>query len=85
MAGLQLIHLRIVSAQSSASANLIPAPPSTQPAGTIYKLYPTGILPSDLVSEIARVRNEVAFIQAEALSQWQALTPPVLTGQPPSG
>src|SRR6202030_3453602 len=31
-----------------------------------------------------RVRGEVAFIEAEAIAQWQALTPPVLTGQPPT-
>src|SRR5258706_10375607 len=49
-----------------------------------YNPYPAGILPADLVSEIARVRREVATIEAEAIAQWQALTPPVLTGQPPT-
>src|ERR1700692_509320 len=73
--GRLIVHLRPVLA----------APPlSTQPPGTIYNPYPFGILPSDLVSEIARVRGEVAFIEAEAIAQWQALTPPVLTGQPPT-
>src|SRR4051794_4896280 len=48
-----------------------------------YNPYPPGILPPDLVSEIARVRREVRTIEREALAQWQALTPPVLTGQPP--
>src|SRR6266446_4602136 len=51
---------------------------------TIYNPYPSGILPPDLVSEIARVRREVASIETEALAQWQALTPPTLTGQPPT-
>jgi cytochrome c peroxidase len=49
-----------------------------------YNPYPPGILPSDLVSEIARVRREVASIEAEAIAQWNALPPPTLTGQPPT-
>jgi cytochrome c peroxidase len=48
-----------------------------------YNPYPPGILPSDLVSEIARVRAEVATIENEALAEWRALPPPTLTGQPP--
>jgi cytochrome c peroxidase len=51
---------------------------------TPYNPYPPGILPPDLVSEIARVRREVAFIENEALAQWRALPPPTLTGQPPT-
>jgi cytochrome c peroxidase len=49
-----------------------------------YNPYPPGILPPDLVSEIARVRREVATIENEALAQWRALPPPTLTGQPPT-
>ena len=49
-----------------------------------YNPYPTGILPSDLTSEIERVRREVRSIENEALGQWHALTPPTLTGQPPT-
>jgi cytochrome c peroxidase len=49
----------------------------------IYDPYPPGILPSDLNSELARVLREVDFIEERALAQWKALTPPVLTGQPP--
>jgi cytochrome c peroxidase len=30
------------------------------------------------------VRREVAFIENEALAEWRALTPPTLTGQPPT-
>ena len=48
-----------------------------------YNPYPPGILPSNLVSEIARVRREVASIEDEAVAQWRALPPPTLTGQPP--
>jgi hypothetical protein len=50
---------------------------------TPYNPYPPGILPPDLVSEIARVRREVATIENQALAEWRALTPPTLTGQPP--
>jgi cytochrome c peroxidase len=40
-----------------------------------YNPYPPGILPSDLVSEIARVRREVNFIETEALAEAGALPP----------
>src|SRR5260370_38894089 len=55
----------------------------SQPPTTIYNPYPTGILPSDIVSELARVEREVDFIEAEAITQWKALPPPTLTGNPP--
>ncbi|HXJ15303.1 MAG TPA: cytochrome c peroxidase [Candidatus Limnocylindrales bacterium] len=48
-----------------------------------YNPYPPGILPSDLNSEIARVLREIDGIEAEALAQLRALTPPTLTNQPP--
>jgi len=50
----------------------------------IYNPYPPGILPADLNSEIARVQREVDVIETEALQQWHALPPPILTGQPPT-
>src|SRR5205807_6366315 len=49
-----------------------------------YNPYPPGILPSNLVSEIERVRREVTSIENEALAEWRALPPPTLTGQPPT-
>jgi cytochrome c peroxidase len=55
----------------------------SQPPATVYNPYPTGILPSDIVAELARVEREVDFIEAEAITQWQALPPPTLTGNPP--
>jgi cytochrome c peroxidase len=55
-----------------------------EPPPPFYNPYPTGILPADLPSEIERVRSEVRSIENEALAQWQALTPPTLTGQPPT-
>ena len=60
---------------SSGTVTAQPPPP--------YNPYPPGILPPDLVSAIARVRREVAFIENEAIGQWHALTPPTLTNQPP--
>jgi cytochrome c peroxidase len=54
------------------------------PASTpIYNPYPQGVLPSDLPSEIQRVRREVNKVEEEAIGQWYALTPPTLTGNPP--
>src|ERR1700738_1632360 len=48
----------------------------------IYNPYPPGILPSDLTSELLRVQGEVAFIESEAINQWHAIPPPILTGNP---
>src|ERR1017187_1870757 len=72
--GILLLSSGSTAAQSN--NNNSPAPP--------YNPYPPGILPADLVSEIARVRREVANIENEALAQWRVLPPPVLTGQPPT-
>ncbi|HZW91678.1 MAG TPA: cytochrome c peroxidase [Candidatus Eremiobacteraceae bacterium] len=49
----------------------------------IYNPYPPGILPSDLPSELARVLREVDSVEAEAITQWHAIPPPVVTGNPP--
>ena len=54
------------------------------PMPTAYNPYPPGILPADINTEIARVEREVANIEAEALGELRALTPPMLTGQPPT-
>src|SRR6267154_3254639 len=72
----------LISSQSglvSAQGGAAPA----QPPPPFYNPYPPGILPPDLPQEIERVRREVRFIESEALAQWQALTPPTLTNQPP--
>ena len=49
-----------------------------------YNPYPPGILPADLQSELLRVRREVQTIFGRYFAEWQALTPPTLTGQPPT-
>ena len=54
------------------------------PPPAAYNPYPPGILPSDLRSEIERVRREVNRIFQQALGEWRALPPPSLTGQPPT-
>src|SRR5712692_11300778 len=64
---------RGVSAQN---ATAVPAP--------IYNPYPPGILPADLNAELARVLGEVNLIEAQATTEWHALKPPTLTGQPPT-
>jgi cytochrome c peroxidase len=71
----------LLSAQNRAG-NTAQGNPSTPP--TVYNPYPPGILPADIVQEIARVRREIQVIETEAFGQWKALTPPVLTGQPPT-
>src|SRR5947199_1654753 len=56
-------------------------PPATP---TPYNPYPPGILPADIDSELARVIREIDGIFAQALAEWKALPPPMLTGQPPT-
>ena len=63
------------SAAAQTAPNVNPPP---------YNPYPPGILPPNLPLEIARVRQEVRIIELEALTQWKALPPPTLTGQPPT-
>ncbi len=91
----QLIALLIVCAAVAASLLISIQPMSAQNGADqgqkgdrdhpspAYNPYPPGILPSDLNSEIARVLREVEVIEGRALARWHALTPPVLTGQPP--
>jgi cytochrome c peroxidase len=74
-AGIGAMLLSSDTAAAQTSANLNPPP---------YNPYPPGILPPNLPLEIARVREEVGIVELEALGQWSALTPPTLTGQPPT-
>jgi cytochrome c peroxidase len=48
-----------------------------------YNPYPQGILPSNIDSEIQRVRREENAVEREAINEWLALTPPTVTGNPP--
>jgi len=56
----------------------------TDPTPPVYNPYPPGILPANLSSELARVLREIAVIENEAIAQWHAAPPPMLTGQPPT-
>src|SRR5882724_884419 len=49
-----------------------------------YNPYPSGILPANLQPELLRVRREVQTVFDRYFAEWQALTPPTLTGQPPT-
>ena len=60
--GALLLSSGTVAAQDNNNIQVVPP----------YNPYPPGILPADLVSEIARVRREVASIEAQALAQWRA-------------
>src|SRR6266436_6215438 len=55
-----------------------------KPSPPIYNPYPPGLLPSDLESEIARVRREVRGIFNQSVKEWRALPPPSLKGNPPT-
>jgi len=89
MKRMSLIPLSAVCAILAGTLLFSPQPisakkPIATPSPSVYNPYPPGILPADLTSEITRVRAEVAFIENEAIGQWHALPPPVLTGQPPT-
>ena len=62
-----------------------PLPPSpSESSSSVYNPYPTGILPSDLDSEIGRVQREIRTIFNEAIAEWHALPPPKSVGNPPT-
>jgi cytochrome c peroxidase len=80
LATVTFISSRNAHGQSGQSAAVPATVPSTFPT---YNPYPPGILPADLVSEIQRVMREEDGIEEEALNQAAALTPPIVTGNPP--
>ena len=43
------------------------------PQSSVYFSYPPGLIPSDLQGQSTRVLNEGEKIEAEAMSDWQAL------------
>jgi cytochrome c peroxidase len=83
IAGAMCFCLHVVHGQSE-SQNWQPPPvPPTQPFPA-YDPYPPGILPFDIASEEARIMREITGIENEAITEWQALPPPVVTGNPPT-
>src|SRR6266403_441916 len=55
-----------------------------KPFPPTYNPYPPGVLPSDLESEMARVRREVRGIFSQGVKDWRALPPPTLKDNPPT-
>src|SRR5215831_4833973 len=58
--------------------------PAYNPYPPLPGSVPPTVLPPDLQSEVLRVRREVQTIFGRYFAEWQALTPPTLTGQPPT-
>src|SRR6201986_4732627 len=58
--------------------------PAYNPYPPLPGSVPPTVLPPDLQSEVLRVRREVQTIFGLYFAEWQALTPPTLTGQPPT-
>jgi cytochrome c peroxidase len=79
--GILTVYHAVSAQQNAVSTEQVSPEAAGEP---IYNPYPPGILPDDLVSEIARVRREVNGIFEEALGEWRALPPPTLTGNPPT-
>src|SRR5437588_11083600 len=75
---LSVVCLTVLGAVMMTKADEVDPTPQT------YNPYPPGILPSDLSSELARVRREVTFIENEAIAEWHALPPLKFIGQPPT-
>jgi cytochrome c peroxidase len=68
----------------AASAQFLTSPGQADQPFPPYNPYPPGILPADLDTEISRVRREVETIFGRYFAEWQALTPPTLTSNPPT-
>src|SRR5260221_2738296 len=54
-----------------------------EPPFPIYNPYPSGILPADLDSEIARVLREIDVIEGRAIERWHSLPLPTRLPQRP--
>jgi cytochrome c peroxidase len=66
--GLILLAIALLESAGTAAAQENQTPPD-------YSPYPAGVIPSDINTEIERVRREVRGIEQEALGQWEALGP----------
>jgi len=71
-------------AQAQGAAQLDQPFPAYNPYPPLPGSVPPTVLPPDLQSEVLRVRREVQTIFGRYFAEWQALTPPTLTGQPPT-
>jgi cytochrome c peroxidase len=75
--------LLVMAISTSLPETKLLAQGAAPPPAPVYNPYPPGILPTDLDSELARVLREVDGVEAEAITQWKAIAPPVVSGQPP--
>src|SRR6202008_2226501 len=57
--------------------------PAYNPYPPLPGSVPPTVLPPDLQSELLRVRREVQTIFGRYFAEWQALTPPTLSANPP--
>src|ERR1700686_4807428 len=80
---ISVVVLCVVALCMSVGGKKVSAQNAASSAEPLYNPYPPGILPADLPSELGGGLREVNVIEAEAIRQWHALKPPVLTGQPP--
>src|SRR5882757_7709771 len=82
-----LLQSETTQTQTTLATRSIPThphpPPHHTPPPQIYDPYPPGILPPDLNAELARVVQEVDFIENRAIQRMNSLQPPIKTGQPP--
>ena len=80
---ISVVVLLSVALSMTVAGRKVSAQNAAVTSAPVYNPYPPGILPSDISSELARVLREVNSIEAEAITQWHAIPPPVVTGQPP--
>jgi cytochrome c peroxidase len=72
-----------LTAAALAAVSMFPINSAHAQGPITYNPYPPGVLPTDINSELLRVRREANTIEAEAIKQWKATPAPILTGQPP--
>src|SRR6202790_5601147 len=80
---ISVVVLCVVALCMSVGGRKVSAQSAAATAEPIYNPYPPGIPPSDIAPELARVLREVNGIEAEAIRQWHAIPPAVVTGNPP--
>jgi cytochrome c peroxidase len=83
IAGASLAFSSLEARAQNATTNSTDNPAGRKPSQSTYNPYPPGILPSDLDSEIARVRREIHGLFNQSVNEWRALPSPTLTDNPP--
>src|SRR5690349_362204 len=81
---LGILSVSLAEPQAQTPAKLDQPFPAYNPYPPLPGANPPSILPPDLQPELLRVRREVQTIFGRYFAEWQALTPPTLTGQPPT-